>query len=140
MKFSKRVNYGLGFLLKLSLQWPQYCTVAEVAAAEGLPHKFLEAIAADLRKARIIEVKRGVGGGYRLSRSLKEVRLPEVLAVLEPEWQKSEIIIADIEPGKKAVQTFLNDVRNSVVTQLSEITLEQMVEHYRGDVAPLYFI
>jgi Rrf2 family cysteine metabolism transcriptional repressor len=72
MKFSKRINYGLIFLLQLHYTWPDHKAVKELAESDQLPPKFLEGIAADFRKNGIVEVKRGAQGGYRLARPLKE--------------------------------------------------------------------
>lgn len=140
MKFSKRTHYGFNFLLRLSLQWPKYCTVSEVSVAENLPEKFVEGIASDLRKTEIIEVKRGAGGGYRLTRSLKDIQLIEVLSVLEPDWVYHESDTKGMLEGKKAVMLFLDDISSSIYERLSVISMEQMLRHYQKDVAPLYYI
>jgi hypothetical protein len=68
IRFSSRVNYGLQFLLFLDVDTEDYSDIQRAALSCGIPYKFLEAIAVDLKKHGILDVKRGAGGGYKLAR------------------------------------------------------------------------
>jgi len=48
-----------------------------------VPQGYLEEIACALRKAKMIEAKRGLGGGYRLSHDPSTTNLYEVVRALE---------------------------------------------------------
>jgi Rrf2 family protein len=50
-----------------------------IATAETIPHKFLEAILADLKRARLVESTRGSRGGYRLARSPAEITFGDII-------------------------------------------------------------
>ncbi|RYD98350.1 MAG: Rrf2 family transcriptional regulator [Sphingobacteriales bacterium] len=56
--------------------------IAEIAAAKKIPLKFLENILLDLRKARILESKRGKGGGYYLTDEGVKVTLVTVMRLV----------------------------------------------------------
>lgn len=58
-------------------------TAQALADAQGLPHKFLEAILADLRRAGLVRSQRGAEGGYRLARPADEVRVGDVIRAVD---------------------------------------------------------
>jgi len=55
-----------------------------IAAAAGVPRKYLSAILADLVRAGLLEGTRGKSGGFQLARSAKQIRLARVMAPFEP--------------------------------------------------------
>ncbi len=55
-----------------------------VAEGAGIPRKYLSAILRDLVRAGILASSPGPGGGFRMARSPKDIRLFEVLAPFEP--------------------------------------------------------
>jgi Rrf2 family iron-sulfur cluster assembly transcriptional regulator len=60
-----------------------YVSLKDVAKDMGLSVKFLEEIAAALKKAKLVEGRKGPGGGYKLERSSKEISVYEILVALE---------------------------------------------------------
>ena len=54
-----------------------------LAAAQGIPPKFLENILADLRNAGLVSTRRGADGGYALTRAPSEISVAEVLRAVE---------------------------------------------------------
>src|SRR3954453_8847760 len=59
-------------------------TAETPAAREDIPLRFLLAILNDLRRAGIVESRRGHGGGYRLARPVDEITLAEVIEAVDP--------------------------------------------------------
>jgi Rrf2 family protein len=57
--------------------------IAEIAAAKKIPLKFLENILLELRKAGILESKKGKGGGYFLNLSPSKIRLADIIRKIE---------------------------------------------------------
>ncbi len=55
-----------------------------IAEGAGIPRKYLSAILGDLVRAGILASSPGPGGGFRMARSPKDIRLFEVLAPFEP--------------------------------------------------------
>jgi Rrf2 family protein len=70
------------FLTKHADAWP--ISGSRIAEEAEIPRKYLSAILADLVRAGLLEGMRGKGGGFRMARPPKEVRLVEVLAPFEP--------------------------------------------------------
>jgi Rrf2 family protein len=55
----------------------------EVSERQRIPLRYLEQILQELRRAGLVEGKRGPGGGYALARKPEEVRLGEVVTALD---------------------------------------------------------
>ncbi|QYU68818.1 Rrf2 family transcriptional regulator [Leptolyngbya sp. 15MV] len=58
-------------------------TSADIANRHSIPHKFLEQILLDLRKAGILESRRGKSGGYVMLRPADTVSFGEILRLFE---------------------------------------------------------
>ena len=82
LQVSAAVDYGVRALCVLADRGGGPVTAKQLAEAEGVPPKFLEAILNDLRKGGLIVGRRGNNGGYSLSRPSVEITLAEILAPL----------------------------------------------------------
>jgi Rrf2 family protein len=57
--------------------------IAVIAERRGMPVQFLEQLFSTLRRAGLLESRRGVKGGYRLGRSAEEITVLEVVQALD---------------------------------------------------------
>ena len=55
----------------------------QIADAQGIPLNFLENILRDLRRAGIVESRRGQAGGYALARGADEISVADVIRAVE---------------------------------------------------------
>lgn len=55
----------------------------ELAGAQDIPHKFLEGILGDLRRAGIVDSRRGGGGGYRLARAASAITVADLIRAVD---------------------------------------------------------
>lgn len=79
-----KARYGLKAMAHLAaLAHDETATAADIAAAETIPRKFLEAILATLRDAGLVIARRGPAGGYRLGRPADAIAIGEVIRVLD---------------------------------------------------------
>lgn len=77
-------KYGLKALAHLAgLPIGRTAQSAEIAAANNIPKKFLDAILGELRVAGMIATKKGKGGGYRLSRAPDDISVGAAIRVLD---------------------------------------------------------
>ncbi|TRX65976.1 Rrf2 family transcriptional regulator [Carboxylicivirga sp. M1479] len=130
--FPKKVHYGLRFLLTLSgVAEGSHLGVAEIAERENISVKFLEAIAVALRKNGLVDVRRGAGGGYSLSKSLKEITLFDVVLVLDEKIDKE--IGTEGSNTERAVGRFLLSVRNDYGRLLRRTNLEKLRNYYADE-------
>ena len=77
-------KYGLKALTHLAgLPFGQTAQSVEIATANNIPKKFLDAILGELRVAGFISTKKGKGGGYRLSREPAQISIGAAIRVLD---------------------------------------------------------
>ena len=83
MMFSTRAEYGVRVMVELARRGSDgergCVSLAEIADGDGLPLAYLEHLAARLRKAGLVESRRGAHGGYLLARPPAEISLGDVL-------------------------------------------------------------
>lgn len=81
---TKKGKYGLKALVYLSkLPVGELAFVGEVASANNIPKKFLDAILGELRNAGFVISRKGKDGGYRLARPASEIKVGHVIRVLD---------------------------------------------------------
>src|SRR5882672_2884274 len=81
---SMKAKYGLKALIRLARDYGRGpWLIAELAAREGIPKKFLEVILLELKQQGVLQSKKGKGGGYLLSRHPEEINVGQVLRILD---------------------------------------------------------
>src|SRR6202042_3998241 len=90
MMFSTKAEYGVRVMVELARRAGQNADgvesvgpLAEIAEHDGLPLAYLEHLVARLRKAGLIDSRRGSRGGYMLARSAEQITMAEVVEALE---------------------------------------------------------
>jgi Rrf2 family protein len=81
---TKKGKYGLKALVHLSkMPAGQLAFVGDIATANNIPKKFLDAILGELRNAGFVQSRKGKEGGYRLAKPASEIRIGHVVRVLD---------------------------------------------------------
>lgn len=81
---SNKAKYAFRALLAIAAApTGEALTSAEIARRHCIPHKFLEQILLDLKKAGILESRRGKSGGYVMLRPADTISFGEVLRIFE---------------------------------------------------------
>ena len=57
--------------------------IAEIARKKKIPHKFLENILLELKKAGVLESKKGKGGGYYFALPPSQVPMAKIMRLLD---------------------------------------------------------
>src|SRR2546428_344982 len=84
MMFSTKAEYGVRVMVELARHDGDGPTpLAEVAETDGLPLAYLEHLVARLRRAGLVESRRGARGGYLLARPAAEITMAEIVEALE---------------------------------------------------------
>jgi Rrf2 family protein len=80
VRVTTRTRYAIRALYDLAFhRRGQSALAKEIAARQQVPLRFLEQILQDLRRAGLIEARRGPHGGYALARPPAEISLADVL-------------------------------------------------------------
>ena len=81
---SNKAKYAFRALLTIAATPEgEAITSAEIAKRHTIPHKFLEQILLDLKKAGILDSRRGKSGGYVMLRPADTISFGEVLRLFE---------------------------------------------------------
>src|SRR5258706_12007488 len=83
MLLPKRVEYSVRALVALASAAPQTIKAQDVADAQDIPPGYLYDLLADLRRADLVQVQRGIGGGYVLAHPAADLTLGEIVRRLD---------------------------------------------------------
>lgn len=84
---SKKCEYALRAVLALSRQAGNApMTIHQIASAQDIPERFLEAILRDLKQSGLTESIRGKDGGYKLTRAPSEITPGDVVRAVDGRW------------------------------------------------------
>jgi Rrf2 family cysteine metabolism transcriptional repressor len=146
MMFSTKAEYGIRVMAHLARHdGSQPISLSSIADAEGLPLAYLEHLVQRLRKAELVDSRRGAHGGYTLARPAAEVTMAEIVAALEGEIAPIECITADADgvltcarEGASPCPTKLlwTRVQGSIVRTLNEMTLDDLVLPTKKEPTP----
>lgn len=134
LRISQRGLYALKALLYLAERWDEGAVPAhEIAAREGIPEKFLEAILLALKNARIVTSIRGRVGGYRLRRPPAEIVVGDVVRLLDgplaPFGDAAELARrVKTEPRHAGLFELFLEVRDAAATILDNTSLAHLLE------------
>lgn len=84
MRVSAKSDYALRALIELASRADGGPVSAEeLGRAQEIPHNFLQAILADLRRAGIVISQRGQSGGWRMARPADDVSVADVIRAVD---------------------------------------------------------
>ncbi|HJR38004.1 MAG TPA: Rrf2 family transcriptional regulator [Nocardioidaceae bacterium] len=84
MRVSAKSDYALRALIELAGRSDGAAVSAEeIGRLQDIPHGFLQAILADLRRAGVVVSQRGQSGGWRLARDADKVTVADVIRAVD---------------------------------------------------------
>ena len=136
---SRQASHALKALLELAASPLEWQSTPALAMAQQLPEPMLEQLLLRLRRAGLLDGKRGRLGGYRLTRPAREISIEQILAGLGETLKESANRSATSEPASSpadqvthALQLRLERVR---LKALAELSLEDLLFDLRSAVA-----
>jgi len=138
VKISQKGLYALQATMALARRYEQGAIrIRDIASEEDLPEKFLELILLELKNARIVESTRGAKGGYQLRRAPSEIRLSEIIRLIDgplaPFGDADQLrsLVAQDEGHRALYQVFL-DLRDAAANILENTTVADIVTNARS--------
>jgi Rrf2 family protein len=131
MRLTVKADYAIRALAELAAraQDGTPMTAEEISEAQGIPHRFLLGIMAELRRDHLVVSHRGVKGGYVLGHRPGDITLADVIRCVEGPLAE----IGDERPGEisyPGAAALLADVwvavRASLRLVLEEVTLANL--------------
>ena len=142
MKISQKGLYALQAMMMLARRHNQGAIrIRDIAYEENLPEKFLELILLELKNARMVESVRGAKGGYALRRPPSEIRLAEIIRLIDgplapfADAEQLRTLIDRDQAHRALYQVFL-DVRDAAAKILENTTLADILNNPRGGGKP----
>jgi Rrf2 family protein len=142
MKISTKGRYGLRALIDICIySSSEMVTVKSISERQGISERYLEQIFSSLRKGGIINAKKGAQGGYYLAKSPRELRIGDILSVLE-----GDLLLIDIENDENEIENFMSEnlwnvINNKIINFFNSITLEDLINDYkRHNKEDMYYI
>ena len=139
MKVSTRGDYASRALLSMALHATEAPTqsVKDISSRTGLPQPYLEQILLALKGAGLVRSKRGVGGGYVLTRDPEQITLSQIVSAVDGPIQAGDFGnphengACDHE-GQCVLLVVWGDVGDHMRKHLDGYTLAEMVERAQG--------
>jgi Rrf2 family protein len=139
MKLTVRGEYALRALLVLGLNYDKPITrIRAISEHQNIPQRFLEQILNDLKSAGVVQSRRGVAGGYALSRRPEEITLATAVRHIEgalaPVSCVSERFYEKCscpDESRCAIRTVMKEVREAVVKIMERVTVADLCDRWR---------
>jgi Rrf2 family protein len=135
MKVSAQEEYGLRCLLQLAhaAKRGESLTLSQIAQREGISVANAGKLLWILNKAGLVQSLRGTKGGYHLARPAAEIRLSDIIKVLDGDAVESHcqahtgVLDVCIHKGDCGIRPVIVGLHEIVQKALSEITLAQLI-------------
>ena len=133
LKISQKGLYALQAIMTLGRRYgTETVKIRDIAIDSDLPEKFLELILLELKNARIVESVRGAKGGYRLRRAPAEIKLSEIIRLVDGPLapfgdadQLRSLIVTD--PDHRALYGVFLEVRDAAAKILESTSVADIV-------------
>lgn len=134
MKISAQEEFGLRCLVQLAqLREGESLTLGQLAEREGISQANAGKVMWLLSQSGFVQSTRGTKGGYTLARPAEEIRLNEVIKVLDADEVNSHcqhyagIMDACVHTGDCGIRPVIVGLHEIISEALSNITLAQVV-------------
>jgi len=135
----RQVVHALKALLELAEDGgPRWRSVSALAASQALPAPMLEQLLLRLRRAGVLEARRGREGGYRLARATTLITLAEVVAALHRSGGSALQVDSDeASAADRVAQLLERRLRAALERELAQSTLADLQYDLRSAQAVL---
>lgn len=134
MKISQKGLYALQAIMTLGRRYgTETIKIRDIAIDSDLPEKFLELILLELKNARIVESVRGAKGGYRLRRAPEEIKLAEIIRLVDgplaPFGDADQLRgLITTDPDHRALYSVFLEVRDAAAKILESTSVADILD------------
>lgn len=136
MKISTKGRYGLRAMVDLAVNSNgDHVALNSIAQRQSISENYLEQVFASLRKSGLVKSVKGAQGGYTLSKRASDIRIGDILRVLEGNLSVIDSSKeADSDPNslQNCIKVNLWDKLDEGINSLVDsITLEDLASEYK---------
>ena len=131
---SMKAKYALRALIIMASGEKKMLQSKAIAQQADVPAKFLETILAELKNNHVVDSKRGIFGGYFLSKPASEIHIGEVVRLLDSTIAPLGCSISDYKKCDDCndeevcvIRKLMVNVRNAISDVLDHHTLADML-------------
>lgn len=134
MRLSTKGGYGVRAMFDLAQHYGEGpIPLKSVAQRQEISEHYLEQLIANLRKAGLVKSIRGAQGGYMLARKPEEIRIGDIIRVLEGPIAPVDCVSEEDPESCTRAESCIakgiwEKVRDSITQVLDDITLLDMCE------------
>ncbi|RVU55388.1 RrF2 family transcriptional regulator [Anaerosphaera multitolerans] len=122
MKLSTKGRYGLMAMYQLQLNYGNGpMSINDIAKAENLSELYLEQLFTLLKRGGLVKSIRGAGGGYELTRKPEEIKIGEVLNVLEGDMALSCSSMKNFPECKNTEDCATKNILDKLQVKMEEV-------------------
>jgi len=103
-----------------------YVSISSIASKHKISTKFLSQIAQELKRAGILSSREGISGGYTLAKSADEIKILDVLRILEGDLIEGKCFEDDHECVCGAGEMW-QEMREQIETTIGKKTVADLV-------------
>jgi len=155
MRLSTKTRYGVRAVFDIAYHGSTDGAAAaaqakDIADRQHIPLRYLEQIFQDLKKAGLVESKRGPRGGYTLKRDPADIRLGDIVRALQGPIE--DLLVVEDEPsrgrtGARVTAALWRDLAQHVASWFDGVSLLDLVKRAEAEglprgaaSSPMYFI
>src|SRR5262245_41615967 len=126
LRVPAKLDYTLRALIDLELHGPAPITGDAIARRQGVPFRFLEVSLAELRVAGVVDSRRGVDGGYWLTRPGAEITVADITLAVEGDIIGPRTVRGADSDAAMVVSALWDRLGNEVERLLAGITIADL--------------
>ncbi len=139
---SSKAKYGLKAMVYLARhEGVGPVLIADIAEAERIPKKFLDAILLEMKNDGLLSSKKGKGGGYTLAKPAARIMVGDIVRLLDGPLAPVPCVSRTayrrcedcVDETACAIRAVMQDVRDAIAAILDNTTLADMINR-RGRV------
>ncbi len=148
MRISAKGEYAILAILDLAQAYDteDVRTLEEISNDQYIPHPFLVQILLELKRAGMVESRRGAGGGYRLARHPRDLSLGDVIRLIEGPLLPFKCTIPSLETnecehqGNCVLTPVWYEVRHAIEKVIDNISFEDLARKRENMNSPMFHI
>ena len=132
MAVSQKCQYALRAVFELAKRYEQGpAKIGDVAAAQGIPPRFLEVILNELKQGGFTDSRRGKEGGYFLVRNPNTLTVGEIIRFIQGPIRPAEASDRNGTPGPDVFREVWHRAEHALSSVYDKTTMAVLIEEER---------